>query len=711
MNRVPNKASSHESATLFVANMDCNNEVVLIDQALKHLPGVQRWQANIMTREVVVEYDAAKVTLDQVVQTASATGLQVTAKSQRPTVTAKRRWLTPQMIALVVSSVLVLSGFAAEMFGVPHRAVQVLFGGAIIIGAYFPARMGVLALRTLTLNIRLLMVVGAAGAVALGLWEESALLVVIYSFGDVLEAYAVDRARGAVKALMELAPKEALVRRNGTEVVLPIDQVRIGDIVVIRPGEKIPIDGRVTVGASYVDTSTITGEPMPVHTVVGNEVFAGTINQKGSLEIEVTKLARDTTLARIIHSVEEAQAKKSSYQRFAEKFGRIYTPAMFALALLVAVAPPVLFAANWAEYIYRGLVVLVVSCSCGLALSVPVSVVAAIATAARRGVLFKGGVYLEAAAKLKAFAFDKTGTLTIGLPVVTDVVPFNGLSQNDVLSVTASIESRSEHPLAEAIVRHTRSVSVAVASAPKEFDSVTGQGVRARVNGKSYLVGNQSLLDAHGVKISPARLEVIAGLEQDAKTIVLLADEQQLLGVVAVADQLRPHVQSTLASLKNEGLRTIMLTGDHLGTASAIAAQAGVDEFYAGLLPEQKVETIERIREKFGAVGMVGDGINDAPALAAADVGIAMGTRGTDIAKETGDVVLMSDDLAKLPLVLHLSRRAVSNMRQNTIASLVIVAVLIPAALAGWIGLVPGLLFNEVSALLVIANALRLLRY
>ncbi len=707
---MPNTATNHASATLFVANMDCNDEVVLIDQALKRLPGVSRWQANLMTREVAVEYDAAKISLDQVVQAANATGLKATPRSRSPVVTPTRRWLTPQVIALLASGVLVLSGFGAETFGVQHSAVQVLFGAAILIGAYFPARMGLLALRTLTLNIRLLMVVGAAGAVALGLWEEAALLVVIYSLGDVLEAYAVDRARGAVRALMDLVPREALVRRDGREIILPTEQVRIGDTVIIRPGEKIPIDGRVTDGSSYVDTSTITGEPMPVHMVVGNEAFAGTINQKGSLEIEVTKLARDTTLARIIHSVEEAQAKKSSYQRFAEKFGRIYTPTMFALALTVAVVPPMLFATAWGEYIYRGLVVLVVSCSCGLALSVPVSVVAAVATAARRGVLFKGGVYLEAAARIKALAFDKTGTLTIGLPVVTDLIPFNGLTQNDILSVTASIESRSEHPLAEAIVRHTRSLSVPTASVPEEFDSVTGQGVRALVNGTSYLVGNQSLLSTHGVKISPEQLEVIAGLEQNAKTVVLLADKQKLLGIVAVADQLRSNVQSTVASLKSEGLHTVMLTGDHHGTAQAIAAQAGIDEFYAGLLPEQKVDTIERIRQQFGAVGMVGDGINDAPALASADVGIAMGTRGTDIAKETGDVVLMSDDLAKLPLVLNLSRRAVHNMQQNTIASLAIVAVLIPAALLGWIGLVPGLLFNEVSALLVIANALRLLR-
>lgn len=699
------------STTLVVPGMDCNDEVTLIEQALRHASGVNNWRVNLMTREVTVEFDATTVSLDQLIRVIKSTGLTATVRKIQHEVAPKHRWLTPQLVVLVISGVLVLAGFGAELFSVPHQAVQILFGGAIIIGAYFPARMGILALRTFTLNIRLLMVVGAAGAVALGLWEEAALLVVIYSLGDVLEAYAVDRARGAVRALMELAPKDALVRRDGGEVVLPIGQVRIGDIVIIRPGTKIPIDGRVTTGSSYVDTSTITGEPVPVHAERGTEVFAGTINQKGVLEVEVSKLAKDTTLARIIHSVEAAQAKKSSYQRFAEKFGRIYTPAMFAVALTVAIAPPLLFATNWTEYIYRGLVVLVVSCSCGLALSVPVSVVAAIATAARKGVLFKGGVYLEAAAKLKAMAFDKTGTLTVGSPFVTDVKAFNGKSENEVLSLAASIESRSEHPLAEAIVRYARSVPVSLENTPEEFDSFTGHGVRARLGGNTYLIGNQRLLDAQGARVLPEQQEIITGMEREAKTIVLLADQRQLLGLIAISDQLRPHAQSALTSLKSEGLYTVMLTGDHHVTAQAIAAQAGVDEFHAGLLPEQKVETIEQVRRQRGAVGMVGDGINDAPALATADVGIAMGTRGTDIAKETGDIILMSDDLSKLPPVLSLSRRAVHNMQQNTVASLVIVAGLIPAALAGWIGLVPGLLFNEVSALLVIANALRLLRY
>ncbi|MFZ1682890.1 MAG: cation-translocating P-type ATPase [Candidatus Zixiibacteriota bacterium] len=702
--------AENATATLFVSNMDCNDEVVLVEQALKRLPGVTKWQPNLMTREVAVSFDPTEVTMEQITSAVCAAGLKASVRQSERVVESKRSWWTPQLVALALSSLFVIIGFGLEFFGTPHTAVQVFFGAAIIIGAYFPAKMGILALRTLTINIRLLMVVGAAGAVALGLWEEAALLVAIYSLGDVLEAYAVDRARGAVRALMELVPKEALVRRNGTEQVLPIDQVRVDDTVIIRPGEKIPIDGVVSTGESYVDTSAITGEPVPAHLTVGGEVYAGTINQKGSLEIRVTKLAADTTLARIIHAVEVAQTRKSTYQRFAERFGRTYTPAMFALAVAVALVPPLVFHAPWNEYIYRGLVVLVVSCSCGLALAVPVSVIAAIATAARRGVLFKGGAHVEAAANLRAIAFDKTGTLTHGRPEVTDLKTFNGLSERDILIIAASIESRSEHPLGEAIANKARVDGLTLILGVNDFRSITGQGVAARLNGTTYRIGTERLLNTNSVHLSPEQVAVVEQLREEGKTVVLLSDEDKLLGAIAIADRLRPQAKETVNALKAAGLSVIMLTGDNRHTAQAIAGQAGIEEYYAELLPEQKVEKVGQIGERYGAVGMVGDGINDAPALASAAVGIAMGGRGTDIAKETGDVVLMSDDLTKIQLVVDLSKRAVRNMRQNTVASLAIVIFLVPAALMGWIGLVPGLLLNEVSALLVIANALRLLR-
>lgn len=710
MSTEQDKRAESATATMFVSNMDCNDEVVLVEQALKCLPGVTKWQPNLMTREVSVSFDSTVVTVEQISGAVCAAGLKASVRRPERTMETKRSWWTPQVIALALSGLFVIIGFGLELFGTPHTAVEIFFGAAIVVGAYFPAKMGILALRTLTINIRLLMVVGAAGAVALGLWEEAALLVVIYSLGDVLEAYAVDRARGAVRALMELAPKEALVRRNRTEQVLPIDQVRVDDTVIIRPGEKIPIDGVVSTGESYVDTSAITGESVPAHLTVGGEVYAGTINQKGSLEISVTKLAADTTLARIIHAVEVAQTRKSTYQRFAERFGRTYTPAIFVLAIAVALIPPLVFHAPWGEFIYRGLVVLVVSCSCGLALAVPVSVIAAIATAARRGVLFKGGAHVEAAANLRAIAFDKTGTLTHGRPEVTDLITFNDIAERDILIIAASIESRSEHPLGEAIANKARVDGQTLVLGVDDFRSITGQGVTARLNGTTYRIGTEQLLNVNSIHLSPEQVAVVEQLREEGKTVVLLADEDKLLGAIAIADRLRPQAKETVNALKAAGLSVIMLTGDNRHTAQAIAGQAGIEEYYAELLPEQKVEKVRQIGGRYGAVGMVGDGINDAPALASAAVGIAMGGRGTDIAKETGDVVLMSDDLTKIELVLDLSKRAVRNMRQNTVASLAIVIFLVPAALMGWIGLVPGLLLNEVSALLVIANALRLLR-
>lgn len=575
-------------------------------------------------------------------------------------------------------------------------------------GAYYPARMGVRALLTGVLNIRLLMVCGAAGAIALGHWEEAAMLVFIYSLGDVLEAYAVGKARGSIRALMELVPQEALVKRDGQEVPAAVESVRMDETIIVRPGEKVPLDGVVTSGASTVDQSSITGESMPVAKGVGDQVFAGTINQRGAMEVRVTHLAGDTTLARIIHSVEEAQARKSSYQRFGEQFGKYYTPAMFLLAFLVTAVPPVFLAQPFSPWFYRGLVLLVVSCSCGLALSVPVAVVAAVANAARRGVLYKGGACLEAASKVQAFAFDKTGTLTLGQPVVTDVLSADSEDGREVLPIAAAIESRSEHPLAEAILRQAREESLPSRSV-SDFEALPGLGAKANIDGTSYRVGSLRLFE--GLLSSDlTTAQKVAALESEGKTAVLVGTEDRILGIIAVADQMRNETPAAVKSLKAIGLRPIvMLTGDGELTAKVVAQRAGVDEYRAGLLPEEKVAAIRELRSRFGNVAMVGDGVNDAPAMAEADVGIAMGAAGTDVAIETADIALMSDDLLRLPYALALSRRAVNNIKQNIAASIAIVAFLVPAALIGWISLVPGLLLNEVGALVVILNALRLL--
>lgn len=698
---------SELAVILRIEGMDCADESEIIEKKMKSLLGIKNFEINLVTQQVRISYAPSLISIQDVIKAVAETGMKASLVRTRE---EKRRpwWMeNRQILFLFTSGLLIAIAFFFELLGVSYA--ELVYGSAILIGVYYPAKMGFLALRALTLNIRLLMVIGAVGAIFLGLWEEAALLVFIYSLGDVLEAYAVDKARGAIRALMELAPKEALVRRNGTEIILPTDEIGIDDIAIIRPGEKIPVDGAVIAGASYVDQSSITGESIPVGKEIGDEVFAGTINQKGSLEIKVTKRVNDTTLAKIIHSVEEALTRKSSYQRFAERFGKYYTPLMFALGIGVTVVPPLFLGGDWQSFVYRGLVVFVVSCSCGLALSVPVSVVAATANAARKGILFKGGSYLEVAQELKVIAFDKTGTLTIGRPVVTDVVAFDGLSEKEALALAGSIESRSEHPIAEAIVRKAKEEGVSLIRNLRDFEALTGLGIKGRINGDLYFVGSSRLFQEKGIPLTRAGNE-IERFENEAKTVVFLGNEERLLGVIAVADKLRAEAVEAIKALKGLGLKVVMLTGDNERTAKAIASQAGVDEYLAQLMPEDKVESVKRLRDRYGRVAMVGDGINDAPAMAVSDVGIAMGAAGTDIAIETGDIVLMSDDLSKIADALKLSRRAIGNIKGNIVASLAIIAFLIPTALIGWLGLLPGLLLNEVSALIVIANALRLLR-
>jgi Cd2+/Zn2+-exporting ATPase len=702
------RAGSKSSFLLHVEGMDCEDEARMIRRKLGSLRGLSHFDIDVIAQRVSVDYDPATASMQDVIKAIAETGMKASLETAKSS--ASEPWYRERRTLLLAASTLITAlAFILGLLGVPEAAELSVYGLAIVVGGYYPARLGLAAIRTLTLNIYTLLIVAVAGAVALGLWEEAAVLVIVYSAGWLLEGYAVDKARAAVRALMELMPKEAVLRKGGVLVTLPAEEIRVDDVMVVRPGERIPLDGVVVSGASTVDQAPVTGESIPVAKNAGDEVFAGTINQRGSLDVRVTKLSQETTLAKTIRAVAEAQAKKSTYQRFGDTFGRYYTPAMFVLALVVMVVPSTLFGAEWSVWIERGLVVLVVSCSCGLALSVPTSVVAAISNAAGKGVLFKGGAFLEVAAGLQAIVFDKTGTLTIGRPQVTDVVPLNGAHPDQLLAIAASVESTSEHPLAEAVVRKAKEAGLDITHAD-EFQSLTGLGASAAVEGGRYRVGSKRLVEEQGIALDRAA-GIVSELESEGKSVLMLTDERELLGVIAVADRLRPEAGDAVAALSKAGIgRQIMLTGDNEGTARAMALQAGMDEFRAELLPEGKIEAVRSLQRSHGSVAMVGDGINDAPAMAEADLGVAMGAAGTDIAIETGDLVLMADDLSRLPYALRLSRRAVNNMRQNVAASLLIVAFLVPAALTGLVGLVPGLLINEASALVVIANALRLLR-
>jgi len=695
-----------KSTILHIEGMDCVDEVSLIEKKMKSLKGLESFRVDLMSESLRIRYDPSLLSVQEIIKSIAETGMK--ARMERARVPGKAWWKELRILSLITCGVFTVMAFVLEKLGIV-LASAILYVIAVSVGGYYPARIGLAALRTLTLNIRTLMISGAIGAIILRLWEEAAILVFIYSLGDVLEAYAVDRARGALRALMELMPKEAVVRRNGEELTLPVEEVQLGETIIIRPGEKIPLDGRVLSGSSAVDEAPITGEPVPVVKEKGAEVFAGTLNQRGILEVEVTKISKDTTLARIIHSVEEAQAKKSSFQRFGEAFGKIYTPAMFALALGVMAIPVWFFGDAWSLWFYRGLVVLVVSCSCGIALSIPVAVVAAIGNAARNGILFKGGVHLEGAATIEVVAFDKTGTLTIGRPQVTDVVLVGNHDRNKILGLAASLESRSEHPLGEAIVRKAREEEIPFSPA-EAFEALVGLGARGRVNGQEFFIGGMRLFHERGIPFEAIQPQV-SSLEEQGKTAILLENEKGVVGIIAIADQLRFEAKEAIKKLKEVGIRqVVMLTGDNEGTAKAIARESGVDTYFARLLPDDKVEKVKTLRFENGRIAMVGDGINDAPAMAVSDLGIAMGAAGTDIALETADIALMSDDLSKLPVAFNLSRRTVQNIRQNIIISLLVIAFLVPAALAGWIGMVPGLLINEAGGLAVIVNGLRLLK-
>jgi Cd2+/Zn2+-exporting ATPase len=705
---ISERADGIETTTLQIEGMECGCEGGLIERKMKALAGVRSYELNSVTSQLRVSYDPGCATVQDIIRSVSETGFKASmVKGQRPRSTW---WREKQQLALYGCGLLTLIGFVSGALGALPIVSNGLYVLAVLTGVFYPARKALIALTNLTPTIHLLMLIGSGGAMLLGLWSESAVLIFVYSLGDVLESYAVDKARGAIRSLMGLMPKEALVRTVNGERVRPVEEIAVGDVVVVRPGERIPVDGRVIRGSSYVDQAAVTGEPIPVRREAGGEVFAGTINQKGSLEVQVAKPVSEAMLSRIIYSVEEAQAKKTSLQRFSDSFGKYYTPAMFVLGALVATVPPLFMGAEWTPFIYRGLVVFVVSCSCGLALSVPVAVVAAMANAARHGVVFKGGAYLEAVDRVKAIAFDKTGTLTIGRPTVTDVLAFGGADRHEVLELAGAVEARSGHPLAAAIVREARESAAFSGRSVDDFHETAGLGVTATVGGIACVVGSPRYHLEQGVPSAEAE-EAIARLEDEGKTVVLVSADGHLAGLVAIADTLRPGAVEALQRLKRAGVRTVMLTGDNERSARAIARMVGVDEYHAALLPTDKVDVIRRLREKHGSIAMVGDGINDAPAMAVADVGIAMGAAGTDIAIEAGDVVLMSDDLAKIGFVRELSNRTVKTIRQNIVVSLVNVAFMVVMALLGYLALVTGLLLNEGSALFVIVTALGLLKW
>ena len=697
----------HAESIFKIEGMDCHEEVAILERSLRRLTGLEGLDADVIGGRLRVTYDAAKLTTAGIAEAVARTGMRAWLEHEEPRpVTASS---TSRLRLVAVSGITLLLGFAQGQFPAPIVPEWLPFAVSIALGVFPIARRARNALRTVTLDINVLMLVAVTGAIVLGEWGEAASVVFLFALAQLLETRAMERARGAIAALMELAPSEALVKREGRTVLVPVDEVAIGDVVLVRPGEKIPLDGRVAQGTSHVNQAPVTGESLPVEKELGSEVYAGTINGRGALDVEVTRLRQDSTLARIIHLVERAQAQRAPTQSFVDRFARIYTPLVLATAVLVAVAPPLVAGGAWSVWFYRALVLLVISCPCALVISTPVSIVSALAAAARKGVLIKGGARLERLAAVKCVAFDKTGTLTKGELRVERIVPLDGLAASEVLRLAASLEQHSEHPIGRAIVREAEQSGLA-ASGPANFQALPGLGAQGVVGTERVVVGSHRFFEARGMCTAAAH-GAVEELGAAGGGGVLVGASGRAVGLIGVADQPREAARGAIEMLRAHGVAHIaLLTGDHEAPARALASELGLDGWRADLLPEDKVAAVNELRAAHGAVAMVGDGVNDAPALATADVGIAMGVAGTHAALETADVALMSDELAKIPYAIRLSRATLRNIRANIAFSLALKAAFLVMAVTGSATLWMAVVADTGASLIVIANALRLLR-
>ena len=700
----------HAESTFKIEGMDCREEVALIERRFKNLPGLEDFSADLMGQRLHVKYDAAKLSASAIAGAVADAGMRAWLEHEEPLTvsdSAGRR----RLVLVWTSGLALLAGFTLRSSGlIPwSEGGPILLAISIIAGAMLTMRKAVVAVRMRSLDINVLMLVAVAGAVALGDWAEAATVVFLFALAQTLEARTLEHARHAVRALLDLAPTEALVRDAAGDRRVGVDDVTAGMILIVRPGEKIPLDGVVVAGESSVNQAPVTGESLPADKAGGDEVFAGTINGRGALDVRVTRVRRDSTLARIIHLVEQAQSQRAPAQTVVERFARVYTPAVLILAAILAVVPPLAFAGAWHTWIYRALVLLVVSCPCALVISTPVSVVAALAGAARKGVLIKGGASLERAGRVRCVAFDKTGTLTLGAPRVADVTSLGAWSPQAVIALAASVEHRSHHPIARAIIDYAAASNIAVAPG-HDVRSLDGRGAQGRVSGAQVVLGNHRLFEERQL-CTPEIHDRLDEVSARGRTPVLVASGGEAVGIVEVVDRPREGSRDALELLRRQGIaRIVMLTGDSHSTAERIGAELGVDEVRAELLPDDKVKAVDELRRRYGPVAMVGDGINDAPALASADVGIAMGVAGSGAALETADVALMADDLLKIPYALRLSRATLRNIQANLAISIVLKAAFVALAAAGLATLWMAIVADTGASIIVIANALRLLR-
>ncbi|MBW3624810.1 MAG: cadmium-translocating P-type ATPase [Armatimonadetes bacterium] len=696
----------HETLTL--SGMDCPDCAMKLEKGVQRVPGVLSAQVNFAAARMWVEYEPDAAALTDVVRQIETLGYGV--EDGNVPAGPVPFWVRYRnFLATGSSGLFLLLGFLAAWLGAPEIVPTLLYATAILSGGYPLARTAVGALRTFTFDTDFLMLVAALGAALIGEWIEGAMVIFLFSLGNSLESMTVEKTRASIRGLMEMAPQTATLIKDGGDVEIPVEQIRPGDEVRVKPGGKVPVDGVVLTGTSSVEEAAITGEPLPVEKDEGDSVYAGTLNGDGSLVVRSLRPFEETTLSKIVHLVEEAQAQKAPSQRFTERFGRIYTPSVIAAALVTGIAWPLMFNLPFAEWFHRALTFLVVACPCALVISTPVAVAAAIGRAARQGVLSKGGAAMEALGSVRCIAFDKTGTLTAGKPAITGLMTAAGVTEGELLSAAAAVEVHSQHPIARAVLNAAEQRGIGVKPS-ESFASIPGRGAEGLVNGRTVFAGNRAYLEGQGIALDSLGPQVAAWLSQ-GKTPVWVGRDGQLMGALAVEDTIREVSRDALERLRRMGVEQfVMLTGDDERAARAVAKELGITEIRANLLPEEKVEAVRELLKRYGRVAMVGDGVNDAPALALATVGVAMGAAGSDVSLETADVALMGDDLHHLAFAVGLSRKMLAVIRQNLAFSFFVVAVLVGSILFNRIGLAVGVLGHEGSALLVILNGMRLLK-
>lgn len=703
--------SGGQKTELNVEGMDCSEEVKLLENVLGGMEGVSGLRANLIMNRVTVVHDD-RVELPQLLAAIHTTGMRA-----RPVGRGGERTARGRLFAVGLSGVLAFAGFTLQWTVLSPEAARIaLFAGAIVSGGWYIFPKAVGAARRLTPDMNLLMTVAVAGAALIGEWGEAAIVVFLFGLAELLESMSVSRARRAIQSLMALSPETALVKRGDRFEEVSAESVQIGAAIAVKSGARIPLDGFVLSGSSAVDQAAITGESLPVSKSAGDEVFAGTLNGEGALEISVTREASGSTLAKIVKLVEEAQEQKAPSQRFVDVFAKYYTPIVLGLAAAVFLVPPLLFGAPWETWFYRSLVLLVIACPCALVISTPVSIVSGLTVMARRGVLVKGGAFLESVGKLRALAVDKTGTITLGRPSVTEVISHNGTRDEDVLRIAAAIDVHSQHPLAKAVIETAERRGIAYPRGA-DYRARTGSGAEATIDGHRYFVGNHRLAHELGV-CSPRVEDVLAKIEQRGESVAVVGHMPHddcpgdILGVLALGDTIRPDAAEAVRSLHQAGVRhVVMLSGDNQRTVDAIARQVGIDEALGNLLPDDKIARVRDLVQRHRHVGMIGDGVNDAPAMAAATVGIAMGAAGTDTAIETADIVLMEDDLGKVAETVHLGRRTVRIIQFNFALAIGVKALFLALTIAGYASLWLAIAADTGATLIVVANALRLLKH